>query len=459
MLKFELSMNGFNVYSLENNDGDYISDIEHLESIDKKSIVVVDDFSNNLDLLSYIKETKPTNVQFILSERNLSYLNNIKDFDVNLIEININQLDDIAIENLISIIDNLGAWDTFSSLTLEKKIQRIKGRFSSQLSMILLGLLSSPNIKQKIQTQTEVIYKNNDYKDVVFAICLCEVVNIKPTSSIISELIDNNEIFGTSLRGLPEFNTLFKVENNEVKSKSSVLALSLLNNSFSEIYVLEKLLEIVNRLDKDRNKEKDLDKTLTSLLRFRFVEMILPQKKSTLNRYYERLKVDCQWLMRSPHFWVQYAMCRLSFDDYKKAQDYLTTAYEQARLKPKGFYTDDIDTQQARLYLNQSLNVNDANKSFKFFIDAHNLLSALPNEGRKFRQIVLYQEVFEKKYPQYSDGNKVSFEHAVRHVLKQSNDSNLDPRTIHHAKQLIFIHTAREKLQNIYNTILEDRKK
>ncbi|EMK3363205.1 SIR2 family protein [Vibrio parahaemolyticus] len=459
MLKFELSMNGFKVFSLENNGGDYIADIEYLESLDINSIVVVDDFSNNIDLLSYIKETKPANVQFILSERNPSLLNSIDNFDVNFVEINVNLLDDIAIEKIISIIDNLGAWDTFSSLSQEKKIERIKGKFNSQLSLILLGLLNSPNIKGKIQSQTEVIYKNGDYKDVVFAICLCEVVNIRATSSIISELIDNNEIFGTSLRSLPEFRTLFKVENNEIKSKSSVLALSLLNNSFSETYVLDKLLEIVNRLDKDRNKEKDLDKMLTSLLRFRFVEMILPQKKNILNRYYERLKVDCQWLMRSPHYWVQYAMCKLAFDDYKKAQDYLTTAYEQARMKHKGFYTDDIDTQQARLYLNQALNVNDAKKSFSYFNDAHNLLVALPNEGRKFRQISIYHEIFVKKYPQYSDGDKTSFEHAVKYALKQSNDNNLDPRTIHHAKQLGFIHTAREKLEDIYNAILKKRKK
>ncbi|EGR1111459.1 SIR2 family protein [Vibrio cholerae] len=459
MLKFELSMNGFRVFSLENNDGDYIADIEYLESLDMKFIVVVDDFSNNIDLLSYIKETRPSNVQFILSERNLSLLDSIDDFDFNFIEININLLDDSAIENLISIIDNLGAWDAFSALSLEKKRERIKGRFNSQLSMILLGLLNSPNIKEKIRSQTEIIYENSDYKDVIFAICLCEVVNIRATSSIISELVNNNEIFGTSLRSLPEFRTLFRVENNEIKSRSSVLALSLLNNSFSEVYVLDKLLEIVNRLDKDRNKEVDLDKMLTSLLRFRFVEMILPQKKSTLNRYYERLKVDCQWLMRSPHYWVQYAMCRLAFDDYKKAQDYLTTAYEQARMKHKDFYTDDIDTQQARLYLNQALNVNDAKKSFTFFIDAHHLLAALPNEGRKFRQISLYQEIFDKKYSQYSDGDKVSFEYAVRHALQQSNDSNLDPRTIHHAKQLGFIHSAREKLEDIHKTILLDRSK
>lgn len=37
--------------------------------------------------------------------------------------------------------------------------------------------------------------------------------------------------------------------------------------------------------------------------------------------------------MDSPHYWVQYAMCRLSFSDYNRAQNYLTNAYQKAETK------------------------------------------------------------------------------------------------------------------------------
>ncbi|TOL52951.1 hypothetical protein CGH95_24640, partial [Vibrio parahaemolyticus] len=70
---------------------------------------------------------------------------------------------------------------------------------------------------------------------------------------------------------------------------------------------MDELLAVAKRLDSKKNQDKSFDKIMTSILRFRFVEMILPQKKSILNRYYERIKIDCNWLMRSPHYWVQYA--------------------------------------------------------------------------------------------------------------------------------------------------------
>ncbi|MDC5819458.1 SIR2 family protein [Vibrio europaeus] len=457
-LAFNLTVNGHNVYYLDNNDGDYVADIESIDALGTSSIVIVDDFSNFLPLLEYFQESKPENIQLVLSERNVSYLSEVKGIDVDFLEINIDLLTDDEIEGVIEIIDNLGAWNEFSSLNDDKKIQKVKYKYNCQLSSLLLGLLDSPNIKQKIKKQTDVLYENESFKQTVFAICLSEVVNAEPTSSLISELIDNNEIYCTGLRSSKEFKTLFKIENNTIKSKSSLLALSLLNNTFSETYIMDNLLDVTKRLDSKKGQDSGFEKIMTSLLRFRFVEMILPQKKSILNRYYERLKVECSWLMRSPHYWVQYAMCRLAYNDYKKAQDYLTTAYEQARSKNRIYYTDNIDTQQARLYLNQSVNVNDATQSYKFFEDAHKLLASLPNDGRKFRQAILYKDVYEKKYDLYTEKYKVAFEHATRKILEQANNGDLDPRTIHHAKQMRFISEAKQAMTEILESILESRK-
>ncbi len=457
-LSFELTINGHTVYYVEDNDGDYIKDLELIESMDENCVIIVDDFSNYLPLLEYVKQTQPKNIQLVLGERNVSYLSEVKDLNIDFLELNIDILTSDEIESLIEIIDNLGAWDAFSSLSNDNKLQAIKFKYNSQLSSLLLGLLDSPNIKQKIKQQTETLYQVEGHKKTVFAICLCEVVNVTPNSSLISELIDNHDIFSTGLRNSKEFKTLFRIENNTIRSKSSLLALSLLNNTFGETYIMDELLAVAKRLDSKKNQDKSFDKIMTSILRFRFVEMILPQKKSILNRYYERIKIDCNWLMRSPHYWVQYAMCRLAYNDYKKAQDYLTTAYEQARSKNKNYYTDNIDTQQARLYLNQALDVNDPNLSYKYFDDAHKLLASLPNDGRKFRQAQLYQDIFDKKYMQYSEKYKVAFEHATRRILEQASNGDLDPRTIHHARQMKFISQAKDTLQAILEAILDKRK-
>lgn len=462
MLKFKLSVHGYDIYFLSDDfDGDSVSDIELIESKGKESIVIIDDFSNYLHLINHINETKPSNIRLVLTERSLSSLNALNNFNMDFFEVNINNLDENEIKSIIRIIDNLGVWNSFSCLTMDRKVDKIKNKYNSQLSFILLGLLDSDNIKNKISKQTDEIYKNDKYKDTVFAICLCEAINIKANASLISELlVDNNEIFTTKLRNNKEFRTLFSLVNGDVKSKSSVLALSLLNNSFSDSYIVNKLLSIVKKLDDSKIHHDNFSHIQKTLLRFRFVEMILPKKKSALNKYYEQLKINCNWLMRSPHYWVQYAMCRLAFDDYKKAQDYLTTAYEQAKNKNKDYYTDDIDTQQSRLYLNKAISISDNIESFKLFEKAHLLLSKLPNDGRKFRQIILYKDIFDIKYQRFSGKQKVAFEHSVKHALYQADQAimgDLDPRVIYDSKQMKFINFAERDLLHIINEIKTGR--
>ena len=343
---------------------------------------------------------------------------------------------------------------------MSNKKREIKNRYNSQISLLLLGLLNSPNIKKKITTQTDALYLDEAFKKTVFSICLCEIVNVVPTTSLISEIIADNEILNSRLRKSNEFNSIFTYAKNTVKCKSSILALSLLNTTFSDSYVLEMLLDIVERLDKHRDNTPELHEVKKSLLRFHFVEKILPQKKKYLNRYYEQLKIKCKWLLSSPHYWVQYAMCRLAYNDFQKAQDYLTTAYEQAKTKKVDFHTDDIDTQQARLFLNQSLNSHDPSESYKLFNYANVLLSKLPNDGKKFRQVLIYRKIFSEQYLNYTPKNKTSFEHSCKALLDDANKAltgNTDNITANNFKTMRFINESEEMLTEILINIKSNR--
>ncbi|HDX3234339.1 TPA: SIR2 family protein, partial [Escherichia coli] len=181
---------------------------------------------------------------------------------------------------------------------------------------------------------------------------------------------------------------------------------------------------------------------------------ILPKNQSALDRYYEQLKYRCTWLMDSPHYWVQYAMCRLSFSDYNRAQNYLTNAYQKAETKKGSYHTDNIDTQQARLYLNQCLDHNNSSECYKLFDKAHALLVKLPNEGRKFRQVLLYKKVFDLKYQNFSKKNKTDFEQACKKLLDQTKPDNVYPINTNMGR---FITSAEEALIEILNTIMLER--
>ena len=452
MLAYELTVNGFHTYILRNNDGDYVSDLDQIIKHEGTAVIIIDNCSNHPGLIKHIFEVKADNLIYVFADRNS---NDIK-FNISLdfIEHNIDLLSSDEIASAVKIIDNLSTWQKFSALSTERKKRLVYEKYDAQLSLLLLGLINSPNIKTKIKHQTDLIYSNPDHKKSVFCICICEVANVEPTSSLVSEISGTNAIYHTSLRNSPPFNQIFKVNGATIKSKSSILSLSLLNNTFSDIYVRDVLLEIVERTASIKDQDIEIKKIFKALLRFHIVERILPKNQSALDRYYEQLKYRCTWLMDSPHYWVQYAMCRLSFSDYNRAQNYLTNAYQKAETKKGSYHTDNIDTQQARLYLNQCLDHNNSSECYNLFNKAHALLVKLPNEGRKFRQVLLYKKVFDLKYQSFSKKNKTDFEQACKKLLDQTKPDNVYPINTNMVR---FITSAEEALIEILNTIMLER--
>lgn len=455
MLAYELTVNGYHTYVLRDNDGDYVNDLDQISRHEKKAVIIVDNCSNFPDLIRHIFEIKSENLLYILADRNS---NEIKaDISLDFIEHNIDLLSSNETVSVVKVIDNLSTWQNFSALSHERKLKLVSEKYASQLSLLLLGLMNSPNIKTKIKKQTDLLYENLEHKKTVFCICICEVANLEPTLSLVSEISGTNAIYNISLRNSQPFNQIFKVNGTSIRSKSSIMSLSLLNNTFSDIYVRDALLDIVERTDAIKDQDIEFKRIFKSLLRFHIVERILPQNQSALDRYYEQLKFRCSWLMDSPHYWVQYAMCRLSFSDYNRAQNYLTTAYQKAEAKKGAYHTDNIDTQQARLYLNQCLDKN-ASESYKLFDKAHALLVKLPNEGRKFRQVLLYKKVFDLKYNTFSKKNRVDFEQSCKKLLEQTQSNISNKVYTMNTSMARFIISAEELLTDIINIIMHERK-
>lgn len=451
MLAYELVINGYHTYFLKENGGDYIADLDTISNSEDAAVVIVDNFSNYPDLIRHIYETQYENIRYVLADRNSTLPKNKN--NIEFLQYHVDLLTTQEISDTIKILDNLAAWNEFSALPFERKVNLVTEKYGSQLSLLLLGLLNSPNIRHKIKHQTDLIYENLEFKKTVFAICICEVANVEPTASLVSEISGSNAIYNHSLRELQPFKQLFNVNGTTIKSKSSILSLSLLNNTFQDIYTRDTLLEIVERTDSIDDQDVEIKNVFKSLLRFHTVERILPQNQSVLDSYYERLKLKCTWLMDSPHYWVQYAMCRLSFSDYVRAQKYLTNAYQKAANKNRSYHTDNIDTQQARLYMLQSIDTANASESFKLFDKAHRLLENLPLEGRKFRQVLLYKKVFESKYEGYNKKNKVAFEHASKKMLEQARSHESNNDVINNSKMVKFIFLAEDMLSEIIGSI------
>lgn len=278
-----------------------------------------------------------------------------------------------------------------------------------------MDLFNSPYIVDKVKQITNVLFSNLKYKDTVFGIALIETVGLKAKSSLISELSLNNEIYDGKLTSNPSFRELFKIESNVASSKSSLFSLSLIKNYFSANYIVEQLLLIAKHLNSEGGRSYEENRVFKELLKFSFIERLLPEqnRKNNLSKYYENLKISAPWLKTSPHFWVQFGMSRLPYKDFKKAQDYFDQAYSFAKTK-SDYHTENIDTQQARLYILQCLEANDPVESVKYFQAADDLLNSLNDDVYKFRQVIKYKDVYINNFVKFSNKQKVAFEHSCK---------------------------------------------
>ncbi|WP_217554015.1 P-loop NTPase [Vibrio metschnikovii] len=427
-LRCQLASSGCNVYEINDLDGDYIGDLDYLAQQTSKSVLLIDDYEQYIEVIQHISATASEKIQVIATARIADhefYRERLLEWNFNFVEINIDLLHEEERNNFIDIIDNLGLWRDNAALSHNQKLRYLQFDNDNQISTILLSLLDSPNIKDKIKS---LIYKfkiNKNYESTLFTICLCKIIGVSANRALISDLAGNDAIYDPAFTSMKEFRQIFRIVSGEVQSASSLFCICLIKEYFSAAYITSSLLSIAGTLNKVTDRDFVQTRVLKSMFKFSFVERILPKttKVGNLSRYYSDLKLEVKWLNKDPHFWLQYAMSLIAFKNYSKAQQFLDQAYALAQNK-KDYYIDNIDTQQARLWLVECNDYSDGNKVYSKFTQAHKLLSYLKNDIYKFRQIARYREFYENNFDKLSKKNKGLFLECCREALTSIQEAN-----------------------------------
>ncbi|MDV7106164.1 SIR2 family protein [Vibrio sp. TH_r3] len=446
-LKVEMGRRDFNIYNVDDIDGDYVGDIEYLSSLPSRSLLFLDDYEQYMPVIEHISRSNINKVTVIASARiaDHEYLRDkLLQFSFYFEEFNIDTLDEDELSNLIKIFENLGYWADKATTPVEK-LRYIKRKNESQVSLSLIDFLDSPVIKAKIKELFGKLETNSDFKSTILAICLCKVIGVPSSKSLISEVAGNDSIYSGELTSLPEFKQLFRIYDGVVQNTSSIFCICLMNEHYTASHVTEHLIRIATKFDGIAPRDHIQERVFKSMLKFSFVERILPSttKVGNLQRYYEDLKVNIPWLRTNPHFWLQYAMTFIAFKNYPKAQNCLDQAYDLAE-KKTDYYTDNIDTQQARLWLTVCSTINDGNVVYAKFEKAHNLLHHLGNDIYKFRQVGRYSEFYNDNFNKLSKSNKQNFIHACKSMVKLIDKLQSEEHTEH-----LYLEKTKNRLQSI----------
>jgi hypothetical protein len=124
---------------------------------------------------------------------------------------------------------------------------------------------------------------------------------------------------------------------------------------------------------------------------------------------------------RNPLFWLQYAIARLSFQQYAEAELYFKSAYAFAEAGQQ-WYERDIDNHYARLLLESRTNSDQYDDYYDAFREAHDKLygQMLKGDNRHYpyRQARNYLAFVVSRKNKLSDDQLSLFVSACRQVVK-----------------------------------------
>lgn len=434
----------YDTYEILYDNEDFFSDIEKIHELGRKAVILLDNYENYVDLIRFIANLNSTKIVVVATSRPSNHLkfSSMLPNNFEYLNLDIDLLKDDEINDLISIINNLGQWDYLSHLTNERKIQHLKNKHNNEISSVLIEMFNSEYVRSQLSILFQSIEKKPSYKLTVFCIMLCNKLGISPSRALISELANDDTIYSSNLEKNHFFNNIYEFREGLVFGSSSVLSKFIMNNFFASNYITDNYLEIAKRLDIYKNKKNSQqDKIFKSMLKFSFIETSLPEKHKlpNLRRYYQELKKTISWLEHDPHFWLQYAMCEIAIYDYNQAQKYLNTAYSLAKRKID-YYTSNIDNQQARLWLLECNKITDGNIVFDKFSSANSLISRSENDIYKYRRIHEYKGFYDSNFSKLSSNNKDYFKSIISKYISdidymlQNPESEIEPSYLNFVK-------------------------
>ena len=444
-LRTRLAQMGATVFTVENDDEYNYADLEVIAKSTSTSYLFIDSYEQHIELLRHYSDLGATNIRLVLGGRTSNhetFRNELLEFHLVVNELHLDELDDVEVSALVDIINNVGFWGEHASLTADQKQKLIADDHHRHLGISLLNILQAPQMVQRISLLLRDLLNNSRMRDTIFSIAILAFLDRPLVPSLISELAFNDEIYKSSLRQNKNFRQIFHVEGAKISSKSSLFALALIRHVFQPPYIVEQLLLLAEALDKHRS-DQTKKSIFKSLVRFSVVERIFPEKQriNNLVRYYEALKRRVTWLKDDPHYWLQYAMTQLAYDDLPKTQKYLDQAYSIAR-KKANYHTIHIDTQQSRLFLKIAAQEKNASESFKKFSDAIRLLKSLPSDVYKFRAAERVKDVYHYSFSSYNAHQQAEFFKACIELLKELDtylnkpDVNSRPQVVAQQLQL-----------------------
>lgn len=434
ILSYQLALNGETVFVLENKLGDYQSDIKNIISKQKKVYIFIDNADVNHNIVQYIHDLNDKKVHCISVSR--KSLISLKDLDFND-ETKVNQvykLSKMDSEQLIKIINSIGALSSYSNKALERIIE---DDCNSVLPAFLLKLMKSTEIETSIKREFLELDKlnGNKYQKTLILLCLLGTLNRDISFSTISELTQSSNIRNCELLSNYIFKNFFTIENSTIECRSAVFVSHILQSYYMDNIKKDTLIDFAIIANKQKNETSHIndtsryeyEKIFKELLKYVSLSRIFKKNEyQVILNYFEKLQIELSWLQNEPNFWIQLALLNMARNKLDIAIENIKTANDKASKKEK-YQMDYIYTVEAGLKIKIAMQRKTKNlDAYTLFLEADDLLKKVEASDQKYKNMYKYKDIFIKVYQSLPKSEKENFLRCTNNQLKRIGELAYD---------------------------------
>lgn len=363
MVGGQLAQKGFAVYRLVNASNSELRELQAICESDEQKLLVVENYERHKDVVRWLSESFPPNVALLMTARasshDLAERALLQAFSAGFHLHDLSRFDSDEANSAVQLFDRFGLWQDRASWREERKVDFIRVDCSSALPSLLVDVLKSQHITARYRDLLAVQDNRSDVEALLICIFALEAAGFSASVSNVQELLSGSVNWGV-LRTQHELRSVVVFDHQQIRAKSSVLAVHLLREVFSATRVVTVLTGMVKAADQ-RRESNEYFGILNALMRYGNVSIILADERrleATVS-FYEGIK-NLGSTRRNPQFWLQYAIGCLTLNKLERSERYFKTAYSFAG---SGYNTYQIDNHFARLLFEKALleeNVEDA---------------------------------------------------------------------------------------------------
>lgn len=455
----------YRIFFLKANSDMLIEEFKKIANL-SHVIIVIENYNLHFDELQTLAPFIQNNLHIILTARSNAHdyfyekLHSILS-EQNLVDCNCDELDSDAIDWLSKAFDHYGFWGKYTSESIEWKNNFLSGKIQNsccnqQFHSILLYLIKSPEIRQRISEDFKAVQKNQITRAILNAISILEVIFGEVAVDDIEIIFQPNILNSDLVRGNDPLRNFVDFQRSKISIKSAALALFFLEKEDPQV-TIKTLEKIHNAFTEAKQDSARYQKLSVQLVRFANVSLIFPNDTDGIfiQKYYSSIKSH-KARCKDPLFWLQYATACTETGNYDAAEKYFAESRGCAKARIN-FNSYQIDNREAIFLLKKAIsdhNYPEAKSMFlqakKFILAGFNNLWGTEKIRKPFRPTILFYDFWNEYENEISNDPKMlkNLYTSISNTLKQLD--NLPKDIVSHPELV----ECRNKLSRLQDSII-----